>query len=96
MTSFSIFRQHRKFKKNLSKVLNTLVNIKENAPFHIIFSNGISKAPSWSKGLTKMASIDFTNMATDYFFFCRNSLSLIRHVICIQKEHNIWPTLDRL
>ena len=34
MTSFSILRQHwKKFKKNLSKVLNTFENIMENGAF---------------------------------------------------------------
>ena len=33
LRSFSIFRQHQKCKKNLSKVLNTFENIMENGAF---------------------------------------------------------------
>ena len=33
MTSFSIFKQLKKIKKNLSEVLNTFENIMENDPF---------------------------------------------------------------
>ena len=62
MTSFSIFRQLNKFKKNLNKVLNTFENIMENgafAPneqmlhFPLYFQiHDISKALLWSKGLS--------------------------------------------
>ena len=64
MTSFSIFKLHRKIKKNLSKVLNTFENIMENKAFALwskcsIFHNNFKnvvfqrrqKALLWSKGL---------------------------------------------
>ena len=59
MTSFSIFTQHwKKFKKNLSKVLNTLKIVwkMKNAWFSIKYTvfQRRQKVLSWSKGLAQM------------------------------------------
>ena len=56
MTSFTIFRQHRKkIKKNLSEVLNTFENIIKKWSIcskYMIFQRR-QKALVWSKGLRK-------------------------------------------